>query len=102
MNTIYKNIPAYLKLESESTNAAKIENRIVHLQATLKPGPKELKDTMKVHFEIPARYKGAFSYLCFRLQNNSIEWFQISCDGWADTRVGNIDTTSVLLCVRYI
>ena len=100
MNTIFKNIPAFLRLPSESSNAAKTQKRIVHLKVTIKPG--ELKDTMLVHFEVPPRYIGAFDSIVFRLQNSTIEWPQITPEKWVDTKVGSIDTSHVFLCVKYL
>lgn len=102
MNTIFKSIPAYVKLPYESSNAAIGQGRIVHLRAAIKPGPQELKDTMMVHFEVPAQLKSSFVYLVFRLQNMSTEWIQTTPENWAATRVGSIDTSHVFLCVKYL
>ena len=104
MNTS-QTITAIIQLPLESQNKAREEKNkrgTVHLTVTTKPGSGSMKNATFIHFDIPPRYRNAFSQVSFRFQHKSTEYLQTGCEGWAATNPGVLDTNSIFICLKYI
>ena len=96
MITTITNIPTVVK-----KHHGKEELRI-YLSAEIRPH-EGLKNTLDIHFIIPDRFRESFDSLCFHLQNDTTDWFQVSCSNWAVVRLGELDDRlgKTILYVKY-